>query len=671
MRGRTCGRATGLGVLGTLAAFFAAALGACLQGDTTRADEVDAGSGGQRTAAAPTTHATPILITQEHFRLSIDGNRGGEITDLQLFDGSAWNHVLGAGGATFPAATLRSGDTDFALARATDAHVEVLSHTPELDIIRATAVPRSADGRASSWQMVLDYEVHRAGGVFVKITYRLGSGEATLASADLAFDVDGAVTRGPRYREEVVQSAALPSARIAFGVDASRSLTNEIEVVVEDAKALAGKSSFATARGHFAWKLANGSTTLRAPFAYTNRISLGLGSSATGAPRSNLVGQRPYHWVSRLGPPRRGKDWFPTDAQIDTMAQKQATMLVLHNFWMAQGGSNGFPHADYGHARDDAELRRVVARAHDRNLRVGLYTRGIERSGLAMKFFERYLRRGWDGLYVDWHGAHAISAHEHGLTPESRHGDTHYSTDGSYLPARDYFLYMQALRDSVGSRGFLIGHQGSFSSGVLANLDIDAYLPGEASFDHGMLATVDEATYRGMMGGGVAMPWTVDAPASFTSREGIAKMAAWGLYPDVPLGIYDFPADPSDPAVQYTLPYWRLLAAGRAEDSIVYNTPSVDLVAARSSSPTIRCVVYKHVVPGADPELMVIAANLSEKPSSGTLTLVPDVLGISGEYRLTRVDPATGALTSAGKTSATIETGDLTGWELAGWKLSR
>lgn len=602
--------------------------------------------------------------------MTIDAKRGGEVTDLSLFDGSTWNHVLG-GGATFPAATLRTGDTTFALARARDTRIEVLAHTTELDMIRATANPRAEDGRASPWEVVLEYEIHREGGVFVKITYRLASGDAPLASADVALDVDAAVAQGPRYRQEVVRSSALPSARIAFGVDAARSFTNEMELMVEDARALSGKSSFSGTRGHFAWRLADGSGSPSAPFSYTNRISLGLGSSATGAPRSNLIGQRPYHWVNRAGPPHHGKDWFPTDAQIDAMAQNGATILVLHNFWMAQGGVNGFPHADYGHARDDAELKRVIARAHDRRLRVGLYTRGIERSGFATRFFERYLRRDWDGLYVDWHGAHAIAGHEKSRAPDTAHGDVHQSTDGSYLPARDYFLYMQTLREAVGDHGFLIGHQGNFSSGVLANLDIDAYLPGEAAPDHGMLVTVDEAVYRGMMGGGVAMPWTVDAPRIFTSREGIAKMAAWGLYPDVPLGIYGFSADLNDPDVQYTLPYWRLLAAGRAEESTVYNTPSVDVVAASSSTPTIRCVVYKHPVEGADPELMVIAANLSAKPSSGTLTLVPEVLGISGEYRLTRVDPATGKLTPAGKTAGTISTGDLPAWELAGWKLSR
>ncbi|MDB4939186.1 MAG: hypothetical protein JWP87_6158, partial [Labilithrix sp.] len=113
------GRAT------VICALVAALLGACLDSDPSHSADIvaSADAGGKHTAASPTTHAPQIVITQEHFRLTIDGSRGGEITDLQLFDGSAWNHVLGDGSHTFPAATLRSEDTDFALARANGARL--------------------------------------------------------------------------------------------------------------------------------------------------------------------------------------------------------------------------------------------------------------------------------------------------------------------------------------------------------------------------------------------------------------------------------------------------------------------------------------------------------------------------------------------------------------------
>src|SRR3990172_2933410 len=43
------------------------------------------------------------VVSADHFRLTVDSRRGGEVTDIRLFDGAQWNRVLGADGQTCPA----------------------------------------------------------------------------------------------------------------------------------------------------------------------------------------------------------------------------------------------------------------------------------------------------------------------------------------------------------------------------------------------------------------------------------------------------------------------------------------------------------------------------------------------------------------------------------------
>ena len=74
---------------------------------------------------------TQIKIRGRHFRLTIDAQCGGEITHLQLFDGSTWNHVIGRDDQTFPQLQLRIGRTDFALAHDPHARVQRFEATPE------------------------------------------------------------------------------------------------------------------------------------------------------------------------------------------------------------------------------------------------------------------------------------------------------------------------------------------------------------------------------------------------------------------------------------------------------------------------------------------------------------------------------------------------------------
>ena len=624
-----------------------------------------------------------VLISGDHFRLSIDGKRGGEITDIQLFDGSLWNRLLGAQGQTCPALTIREPSGKYLLANAKNAQISNLEVTPELAKLEVVAIPRTADGGESPWTVRLQYEVYAEGAVFINAEYILPDGEAVLSGAEMSLTIDGAVVKAAKYRQQTDvktrKTTGFPLARVAFGVNPERSFTNEVQALVEKKTPLAGQTGFTFKDGQFTWKLADGQTTMQSPVEYQNRFSLGLGAAATGKPRTNVIGQRVYHWINWVD--RKdiaGAAWYPSDEIIDQMVAHHGTKLILHMHWMDQRGSNGIPHANY-RPRDEEALKHTIEHAHQKGMRVGLYCRGIERYAPSTSFVQKYLKRDWDGLYVDWDGEYCIGFHERRQRPEPALGDVHFSTDGSYLPAREYFLYLKKLRQLVGPKGFLIGHMGFGNCGVLSNLARDGYLPGESPADHDMFTgDVDRAVYQGILGGVVCMPWTVDAAQKFIGPEGMAKMAVWGFYPHACMGFrkpptnHLLPTDPADPANAYMQPYWRVLSAVDAERSTVFNSPAVNLVAATSSDPNIPCLIYKQSgETPADEAYLVVVANLGKKPASATITLKPEVLEMSGSYQVTRIDSRSGATTPAGTTTDTIATSRLAPWQIEGLKLSK
>jgi hypothetical protein len=627
-----------------------------------------------------------IVVHGNHFRLVVDAAQGGEIARIDMFDGSQWNRLLGADGQTCPQVKLTDDDRQYGLANDRNATIEKLDATPELIRFQTVGKPCAANGTSSPWTVKLSYEVYPEGAVFVDVDYSLREGNAVLTGSSMSLAVDQSVTKVAKYRH-VFQllgpetAKVFPSARVAFGVNPDRSFTNEIEALVEYRTPMGGTTAFQKGVGRSTWTLASGETALRAPFHYHNRFSMGLGSGITGMgkPTTNLVAQRGYDWfrtqiIEKDGPRRPNAiDEPPTDDEIDRMVAQGATFVTIQS-WLKGGQHNGFPH-DSHTPRDETALIAAISHAHEKGLRVNFYTRGIERYGLDQKYFEKYLKRDWDGIYVDWHGAHCVAQHEGTRQAEAAIGDVHFSKDGTYVAAREYFLFTKRLRDVVGRGGILIGHQGFGNSGVLANLCFDGYYPGEVGGDHSMFASRDEAVFSGMMGGGLCTPYPLSA--NFRTPQSVAKMAAWGLYPIVSLGVIDpllyTPSDPADSRNQFHLPYWRLLAAIDADRATVYNRPSVNQIAATCSRPDFYCLVYRErskTGSRADDTYLAIVANLGAKTDRSRIRLVPSVLGMSGEYTLSRVDPQTGAIGPQGVTTGQFTTGPLPPWGFQGYRLT-
>jgi hypothetical protein len=628
-----------------------------------------------------------IVVVGSHFRVTVDTAKGGEITNVELFDGSQWNRFLGGDGQTCPALKLSTEADEYSLGNDAVARIENVQTSDEVVRFHTVGNPRAASGKASPWTVRLSYQIYPEGGLFVDVDCRLKAQKTELTAASISLTVDRAITKAAKCRHvfrrlDPVNPKEFPSARVAFGLNPQRSFTNEVEAIVEYGAAMAGKTSFKESNGRATWMLADGKSLLRAPLHYHNRFSMALGSGTKGMgkPDTNLVASRGYDWFRSnsdpkfLNPKENSLEKPPSDEEIDRMSAKGATFVQLQT-WFQGGRHNGHPHDLYKPWIEN-DLIRAITHAHDKGLRVSFYIRGIERYCLDRPFLEKHLKRDWDGIYVDWHGAHCVALHEYSWRAEPALGDVHFSADGSYVPAWEYFLFCKRLRQLVGQRGILIGHLGFGKSGIMANLCFDGYLPGETPSDHKMFSSRDEAVFVGMTGGGLCTPYPLSR--SFRTPEAIAKMAAWGLYPIASLGVVDeilaTSGNPDDPGNAYHLGYWRILAAIDADRATVYNLPSVNQIAATCSQPNFSCVVYREESKSRDPAdavFLVVVANLGATTAQSRIALAPSVLGMSGEYELARVAPESGLITLQGATTGKWTTTALPSWGFEGYKLVR
>ena len=186
-------------------------------------------------------------------------------------------------------------------------------------------------------------------------------------------------------------------------------------------------------------------------------------------------------------------------------------------------------------------------------------------------------------------------------------------------------------------------------------------MPGETGSDRKAFVDRDLAAFTGMQGGVTCTPWTLDS-AAFRAPEAVARMGAWGFCPHVCLGIRRRPSeplftlDPDDSVHAFPLVYWRMLSAIDVHRATVYNLPGHNVVAARCDKPGLGCLVYKEGgSPSHRPRYLVLLANTTKaalRPTS--VELAGDVLGMSGEYQVVRIDPETGRLAPRGRTSGRV-----------------
>jgi hypothetical protein len=620
-----------------------------------------------------------VLVNGDFFRITADAAKGGEISNIELFDGSQWNRLVGGDGQTGTQVSLSDPSHQYSLARDANGTIQNLRVTADEITFQTVGRPYAVGGVASPWTVTLSYDIYANGALFVDTNYSLDAGRTTtLTGASMALQVDSTVKDAAKYYMGCKKASGFQSDRVAFGVNPNGSYTNEVEALVEYRTPMGGTTGSSYGGGKYTWTLANGATSLGSSYRYSNRFSMALGSGVTGMGNTgtNVVGQRGYDWFrmehTPSGTPSDQIDKAPTNARIDQMVANGATFITMQN-WLLGGDHNGNPHDPYV-ARNEADLVAAIDYAHQKGLRVNFYMRGIERYGMAQQFFEQYLTRNWDGIYVDWAGAQDVSCHEAAYRPTTAIGDAHFSTDGSYVAAKEFFQFAKQLRNVVGPGGLLIAHQGTYNTGIMGNKYFDAYLNGENSDDFNMFANVDAAVLKGMMGGGACTPYP--RSSSFRTPEAVAKAAVWGINIIPDLGVEDSmtwtTSDPDDPDNQYCASYWRLLSTIDPNRCTVYNLPSVNQVAATCSESGFSCLVYRERGSAGDSvndSYLVLVANLGSATLASDVTLIPSILGMSGEYHIGRVDPQTGMTVPLGFTTGEFMTSELPVWGFEGYRL--
>jgi hypothetical protein len=441
--------------------------------------------------------------------------------------------------------------------------------------------------------------------------------------------------------ETINVNQLLPWWGLDLGWEESRYYSNRVEVVLEDWTSIGGAMAGPTrtlvgeenGRKILRWKICeNLDETLKSPFFYRNKWGLfcGVGRCEAGpraelTRRNNVMGSRVCHVMYPYV--RKGLGWPWTsiplkqvwyqDAQvaaenpslrrIDEAVRLGCNVLILHQFWMNNGGSNSEPPADYK-VFDPKWMKAVVRRAHANGMRVGLYMRGSEQYSMYSDFFEKYLKKDWDGLYVDWASPFCTGF----IKASPRHFSVH-----------NWFTFSRALRKRVGAGGFLIGH-GAFQTHV-SYACFDATLTGEFSVYHsGLLAEPEiSASYSGFGCTGVhLMAGNAPDRIVFSIQQTAALSAGLG-YSNHP---FMEPNKDFQACAAYILPLWNLFRAMGADPVRSFNPAIGTGQGIRWSDEALHPIVYR----AANGAALAIVSNLSDRTVTGTVDLDLAALGIGG-----------------------------------------
>ncbi|NLW87311.1 MAG: fibronectin type III domain-containing protein [Planctomycetes bacterium] len=605
-----------------------------------------------------TSEGSLLTVHGDAFEVQWDGDAGGEIVSIRQYDGDSWFRVNSDSSPTVPAFILtdaagkdcpvhRQRGVKFAVEKQTQDEVCFSCSTTVAGVCIETrytvfsegvlfcelSMPKSelSAGRTQG----VDSEANRAllDTISGRMSLRLDRGllghkfawghysrQSTVAS--VWHDVSEHVTDDAQM---------MPLAMVDYGRKADGGFTNHIEFFIEDTPR-AGASTWFGADGEggfkFEWSFAGKALrdTYFLPWDmgfFRTRWGLCLGASRKGRAgralpgrRNNLTGARvfhaplPYgvdqearkHWPFNVPPMnlvRTAYSGLPSDENIEEARKQGVNVIILHAGWMRCAGSNADPPADYA-PRDPADMERFVASCHSRNIRIGLYMRGVEKYALYQPYFEKYLKRDYDGLYVDWNSPYVLG-HQGCM-------DLHFS-------AYSHFLFIRALRQRVGEHGFLIAHSGALPT-MLAFATFDAYLPGEFHIQKNrLLNTPDEALYHGF-----ASCMGTNPIPRFDLPQAIAFYAGLGFCPH-----FWWRADYTEKTPLRGL--WRILSSVPVEQAVVYNPRTENLRVIHCSNRHFLVTLYKV----SSELLLLIAANIGP-PDSAVIALDMPALGLCGSY---------------------------------------
>ncbi len=259
---------------------------------------------------------------------------------------------------------------------------------------------------------------------------------------------------------------------------------------------------------------------------------------ATATPERIQPPLRMFHYLDNF-------QRYPTDRQIQKMAQNGGDVLILHENWRSDLQNDSFP-------CNPDELRRTIRTAHRAGLRVALYVRGTEPS-IAQEYaswFDHWLEKDRDGLYMDYGSALSeISA------------PCEWYPEGVFC-LRRFLERIYRLRERVGRMGLLLSHTGpAFSAVGMAPHLLNLYVSGEGEVGQ-MVVSRELHDYYAATAAGPGSMWTAAFPEYGTAKM-VPFLAVAGQSPHVPLGV-QFPssslAHACEPGFEsrHLRPIWKL-----------------------------------------------------------------------------------------------------------------
>jgi hypothetical protein len=607
-----------------------------------------------------------MLVRGDAFEITWSSAAGGEITRIRQYDGDSWLDVL-ARDRTAPGLELtdRAGRVHRARElRGVELRVE--KQTPS-ELQFATSIELAGVRIGARYHLFSEgvlfcewalpdtkVDGHHTQGVDAEANQRL----LATVSGRLALELNPDILNGKfawghfarqfggaqvwKGRTESVADAdrMMPIAMADYGVNPTGGFTNHVEFFIEDSPAQGAWSRFGDdGRGGFKFEMGFDGRAMRNLYflpwdmGFLNtRWGLCLGAARRGplgralpGRRNNLTGARIFHsscggqsvgrelsdrWPFNVPPVNLITDVYrgcPPDEDIDRAQRQGANVILLHQSWMRSGGSNCEPPADYI-PRDPVDLKRFVESCHKRGIRVGLYMRGVEKHALFQPYFEQFMQRGVDGLYVDWSSPYAMG---------------HQGCSDLHFSAYNYFLFTRALRERVGEGGFLIAHSGGVPT-MIAFAVFDAYLPGEYRTQRDNFTnSVDEALHLAFAS---CIGVNPIGGRKFHTPRAVAFSAGLGFNPHVSLPRYH-----GWEWRHHMEGLWRIRASVPMERAVMYNgcTENFRPVAAPEG---FLCTLYK-----IDRNLaLLVAANLGPK-AAAELRIDTAALGLPGAYRVTEL----------------------------------
>ena len=617
---------------------------------------------------ALTRRGSTITVETMGGRVVIDADRGGQLVDLVVKD-ELFTHPLLAAGEVLPALQFV---LDGERIRMVDTRVQMEIVVREPDFVRILTRARLHRGAVEVTQ---EYEIHEEGILFSHLCIEIPSGKKIeLGDCSLAVTLDLGSTRRARWGhfmrdctfkrdfsslhalpmfkgfltldQSVEASELLPLVSLDVGWEATRFCSNHLEFFLEDWAALGdGPRQQQTGtrvcrdRGlwRIHWRLFQGqAAAVEGPYRYRNRWGLAFGRARTvagadadPAVRNNALGSRVCHLKVPYG--RKGYRWpwvsmpikqvaeqadqlfvaNPSVSCADEAADLGANLMIIHQFWMENPGSNNEPVSDY-RPKDPDWLREFTERCHQRGMRVLLYARGTEMWFHFSPFFEEFLEADRDGVYVDWNTPFSMGA----LRCSPMHVSLH-----------NYFHFTKAVRSRVGQAGLMVGHAGFANLVSLACFDV--LLGGETSVRHDeLLASPESSAYYAHLDccGAHLIGGNMGDRRAFAGSKAAAICAAFGMTSQVNMEPDTSFAD----RVAFIKPLWD--AMGRLPGRITrYHNPAyAPTRAVWTEAPTL----YPSLWQDDSGHALLVVTNLGDRAVSGTVEVRKDQLDVSANAPL-------------------------------------